>query len=393
MRLPSHMRLPLAALAVAILGGCATAPVDETNASLFHDALFAPPSEPVNPARVFALSDEMRRYVRETIAQDFEAKGRQKALFDALYSKNQLRLEYDSALTRTAAQAFAARAGNCLSLAIMTAAFAKDLGLTVRYQRIFADESWSRNADMYFASGHVNITLGHKNGDPRVLFAERNLLTIDFIPLTDSQALRSYEVDERTIVAMYMNNRAAELLAKGRLDDAYWHAREAIEQDPRFVTAVNTLGVIYRRHDNLAQAEAVLRYALSREPANANTMSNLALVLQDLGRTAEARDMGEKVARLQPLAPFADFNRGMEAVRAGDFKLARELFAREVARDSYNSEFHFWLSVAYFGLGDAQAARRELTTAIENSNTRGEHDRYAAKLRALKSAGAARGRP
>jgi tetratricopeptide (TPR) repeat protein len=226
-----------------------------------------------------------------------------------------------------------------------------------------------------------------------VLFAERNALTIDFIPLTDSQALRSYEVEENTIIAMYMNNRAAELLARGRLDDAYWHAREAIEQDPRFVAAVNTLGVIYRRHDNLAEAERVLRYALAREPGNTNTMSNLVLVLQDLGRTADAHAMGEKLARLQPVAPFADFNRGMEAVRAGDFKMARELFAREVARDSYNSEFHFWLSVAYFGLGDAQAARRELTSAMEESNTRGEHDRYAAKLRKLKSAGAAQGRP
>ena len=393
MRLPSHMPLLAAALAALAIGGCATAPTGESTASLFHDSLFAPPSEPVSPAQVFALSDEMRRYVREVISQEFEPKGRQKALFDALYSKNQLRLEYDSALTRTAAQAFHARAGNCLSLAIMTAAFARDLGLTVRYQRIFADESWSRNADMYFASGHVNITLGHKNPDPRVLFAERNALTIDFIPLTDSQALRSYEIDENTIVAMYMNNRAAELLALGRLDDAYWHAREAIDQDPRLLIAVNTLGVIYRRHDNLAESEAVLRYALEREPANANTMSNLALVLQDLGRTAEAREVTARLARLQSVAPFADFNRGLEAVRAGDFKLARDLFSREVARDSYNAEFHFWLSVAYFGLGDPQAARAELTVAMENSNTRGEHDRYAAKLRKLKSAGAAQGRP
>jgi hypothetical protein len=41
-------------------------------------------------------------------------------------------IEYDSTVTRTAAQTYAARAGNCLSLVIMTAAFAEELGLRVR---------------------------------------------------------------------------------------------------------------------------------------------------------------------------------------------------------------------------------------------------------------------
>ena len=378
-----------------MVSGCATFWASEETPSpvLLHDALFAPPSRPVRAADVFAVSDEMRNYVRREISEELHAKGREKALYDALYSRNQLKLEYDAEMTRTASEAFAARTGNCLSLAIMTAAFAKELGLTVRFQRLFSDETWTRLGDFYFASGHVNVTLGRKPTDPRVLFSERNALTIDFIPLPEGKRIHAYDATEETILAMYMNNRAAELLAKGQLDDAYWHAREAIEQDPRLIIAVNTLGVIYRRHDNLPEAEAVLRYALSREPGNTNTMSNLALVLQDLGRTAEAQEVTAKLARLQSVAPFADFNRGLEAVRAGDFKLARDLFSREVARDSYNAEFHFWLSVAYFGLGDAQAARRELTVAMENSNTRGEHDRYAAKLRKLKSAGAAQGRP
>jgi transglutaminase-like putative cysteine protease len=52
----------------------------------------------------------------------------------ALYQPDQIRLEYDAAVTRNAAQAFEARTGNCLSLVIMTAALARELGLTVRYQ-------------------------------------------------------------------------------------------------------------------------------------------------------------------------------------------------------------------------------------------------------------------
>ena len=48
-------------------------------------------------------------------------------------------------------------------------------------------------------------------------------------------------------------------------------------------------------------------------------------------------------------------------MRDGNFKTARDLFAKEVDRAPYYHEFHFWLANAYFGLGDvgpgAPAAR------------------------------------
>jgi hypothetical protein len=46
---------------------------------------------------------------------------------------------------------------------------------------------------------------------------------------------------------MYLNNRAAERYTLGLIDDAYWWARAAIIQDPRFLSSYNTLGIIYQR--------------------------------------------------------------------------------------------------------------------------------------------------
>ena len=370
--------------AAFLVAGCAAlSPPAEKETVLIHDSLFAPPARPVRAADVFAMSDEMRRYLHETVGSEVEAKGRERALYDALYARNQLRLEYDAEMTRNAAEAFAVRSGNCLSLAIMTASFAKELGLTVRFNRVFSDESWTRAGDLLFASGHVNVTLGRKNPDPRVLFQEKHVLTIDFI--NSERKPFAYEVGEQTITAMYMNNRAAELLSRGKLDDAYWHAREAIFIDPKFTGSLNTLGVIYRRHGNDPEAERVFRYALAREPANAHAMANLVTVLQDMGRKAEADALAAKLAALEPNPPFHFFNLGMDAIRAGDFARARDYFKREIARDSYNHEFHFWLAMAYYGLGDAKQAREHLQTALENSNTRSEHDLYAAKLDRLRA--------
>src|SRR5439155_1542835 len=81
----------------------------------------------------------------------------------------------------------------------------------------------------------------------RTLYDAAELMTIDFLPGAEMRALRTKPIDEQTIVAMYMNNRAAEALVRGRLDDAYWLAREAMRQSPGYRGSYNTLGVVYRR--------------------------------------------------------------------------------------------------------------------------------------------------
>jgi transglutaminase-like putative cysteine protease len=153
-------------LCAFLLASCAVtpdAPRDTPHhARFFDDARFAPASERIGAAQVFAMSDDMRRYVEKEIVPRTKLRGRQLALVDALYKKGDLKLEYDSAMTRNATEAFAARSGNCLSLVIMTAAFAKALDLPLEYQKVFVDDAWARAGNMYLAIGHVNLTLGKR---------------------------------------------------------------------------------------------------------------------------------------------------------------------------------------------------------------------------------------
>ena len=367
------------------LVACATAPVaPPPTEQLFRDQLFVPPSERISAGAVFALTDDMKRYLKLEIADQLRVEGPQRGLITALYDKSQLRLEYDAEVTRNAAQTFAARAGNCLSLVIMTAAFAKEIGLPVRYQRILVDDAWSRSGDMYFSSSHVNLTLGTTQIG-RILDSQDAPMTIDFLPAEEIRGRRLRVIGEETIVAMYMNNRAVESLARGQLDDAYWWAREAIGKDPRFLSSYNTLGIVYRRHGNLHEAEQILSHVLALEPGNTEVMSNLTLVFNDQGRVAESRALSRKLEELQPYPPFHFFNLGLAAMREGNFKVAKNLFAKEVDRDAYYHEFHFWLAAAHLGLGEIGPARTHLTIAMENSMTRKEHALYAAKLDRIRS--------
>jgi tetratricopeptide (TPR) repeat protein len=322
----------------------------------------------------------MKDFLNAGIAGRLHTKGRRQALIDALYTKGQLKLDYDTTMTRNASQAFAARSGNCLSLVIMTAAFAKELGLPVRYQQAFVDETWSRAGDVYFSVGHVNLTLGSTRIDPGSGVNPTDVMMIDFLPPGDIRGLRTRIIEEKTIVAMYMNNRAVESLADGQLDDAYWWARAAIAQDPRFLSAVNTLGGVYRSHGNPEEARQAFTYVLEREPANTNAMANLVPVLNDLGRVAESKDLSSRLAQIEPHPPFSFFNRGLAAMEDGNFRVARDWFRKEVERAAYYHEFHFWLAVAHIRLGEFEQARKHLNIAMETSTTRDGHDMYAAKL-------------
>jgi tetratricopeptide (TPR) repeat protein len=372
-------------LFLTLLAACASPPVSHHAENpggneLFRDDLFAAPSVRISADDVFAVSTAMRQYLNNESADRLRAKDPQRGLIDALYDKKQLKLDYDAEVTRNAAQTFAARAGNCLSLVIMTAAFAKEIGLPVRYQRVLVDDAWSRSGGIYFSSSHVNLTLGMTEVGDRVLDYASAPMTVDFLDSQEMRGRRLRVIDEKTVVAMYMNNRAAESIARGQLDDAYWWAREGIEQDPRFLSSYNTLGVVYRHHGNLPQAERVLSHILELEPGNTQVMSNLAVVFNDEGRVEEARTLTRKLEQLQPYPPFYFFNLGLAAMNKGDYKAAKNLFAKEVDRDAYYHEFHFWLAAAYLGLGEMSEARTQLALAEENSMTRKEHELYAAKL-------------
>ncbi len=372
-------------LAAVLAAGCASAPMPSPD-SLLADRLFALPAEPVSTDDVFAMSDAMRRFLAVDIADQLRTDGLQAGLAEALQHQAQLKLEYDTARTKKAAEAFATRTGNCLSLVIMTAAFAKELGLPVVYESAYLPESWSRNGNLLIASGHVNITIGRRLFDSGTSH-DYNPMTIDFLPPEEIGGLRTRPIDEKTVLAMYANNRAAEALADGRLDTAYAWAAESLRRDPAFTDAYNTLGVVYLRHGDTLHAARAFERVLAIEPKDTRALANVALAYERLGRADDASAARTRLAALEPYPPFYFFQLGMDAVRREDWRTARELFAREVARSDSYHEFHFWLGVADWRLGDEAAARRQLALAIDNSVTRSQHDLYAAKLAWLQSHG------
>lgn len=375
------MRLCWSLLIVLALAACADLPRPSQlpAQALLHDEAFTRPAQPIDPAEVFAVSDAMRRYLRGPAAPVLHRQGLARGLVDALYAQGELKLEYDPSITRNASQAFDARSGNCLSLVLMTAALAKELGLQVEYNSAYTDETWSRSGSLLLRSGHINITLGRRMID-RGRGEDPRFWTIDFLPQGEIQGLKTRQLAEATVVAMFMNNRAAEALSRDATDEAYWWARAGLLADPGYLAVLNTLGVVYQRGRRVAAAEQVFAELLRRQPTHTQALHNLALLFEQQGRHEEAKPLAARLAALEPEPPYHWFTLGQLALRRGDARAARELFAREVARADYSSEFHYWLALAHLQLGETEAAQHHLQRAEAFSNSRGERELYAAKL-------------
>jgi tetratricopeptide (TPR) repeat protein len=377
-----------ALLLCVLLGACATGGMPLADSRhLLDDSLYAAPSVKVSAEGVMALSPAMREVLRAEILPVMRGSDPRRALVQALQRGGLLRLEYDAEITRTAAEAFEARAGNCLSLVIMTAAFAREAGLPVRYQKVMTEDTWARSEGLVFAIGHVNLAMGRLSGRPFADALGPEWLIVDFYPDQDLRRQRIEVLSESRVLALYMNNKAAEALAAGLVDDAYAWARAAIGQDPTLASSFNLLGVVYGQRGHWAHADRALAEALRLEPANLHAMGNRVGALTRLGRDDEARLLAAELQRRQPVAPFAAFEEGLALLRAGRYEAAETLFQKELGRTAQYHEVHFWLAVAQFKLGARASALEHLKTALDNSTTRQQQAVYAAKLDHLKSLG------
>ncbi len=377
------MKIVVLCLMVLVLPACALSPPRNDVDLLFADSLFgAPPTLPQH-VDIFALSDEVRAQIRADVTQRGRGRSRLMALQESIAT---LKIEYDAETTRSASEAFAARAGNCLSLVILAGALAAEMEVPIVFQSVHGYDTWSRSRGIAFLSGHVNLMLG--SDLPSTRFGMQVFdrpVVIDFAEDAHATVRRSRPIGASTVVAMFYNNRAAEVLLDSGPQDAYWWAREAIRAEPTFMSAYNTLAVIYRRSGRLVEAARVLNVALQREPGNPQMLTNLVAVLELQGRSSEAQATRRLLAKVSEYPPFWFLDQGNAALESGDAEGALAWYQREMERIPYDHELHFAIAVASARLGHADEVRAHLQLARDHSSTRERRAIYMAKLRTLEA--------
>jgi hypothetical protein len=266
---------------LALISACAgppAAPPPVLEALLDDGAFLSTRTEPPAASEVFRRSAAMERFVSDVLSQKARREGGFRALLSVMNEPEFLGMRYTNDITLTAAQSFDARAGNCLSLALVAAALAEQLGLEVEFQRLAAPDvaqpELAAAAAFLPMVGHVNLRLAERVGTRVVQTA-----TFDFLAPTGSVPPRAVPINRQRVLALFYNNRAVELLMGGDAGQAYWWARASILQDPAYAGGFITLGALWHQRGRHEQAALAYEAALLRDPRNSNAAANLAVTL------------------------------------------------------------------------------------------------------------------
>lgn len=292
--------------------------------------------------------------------------------------------------THTAAQAEQTNSGNCLSLAILTTAYAKLANINISYVEMTSAPVYSQEGQFEFISGHVvskllDPTFTPKNG---VVYITKPTIVIDYFPSKDSWMGSSVSTDE--FIAMYYRNLSADALAEKRLSDAAWLAIESLHYAPNDLAGINLMAVIYRRLGHAKHAETLYQHGLTLAQhtgkQNLNLLSNYLVLLDQQQRFDDAKKIKALVDKADDPSPFRWLNLANEALMAKKLHKAKRYFQKVTEKAHYLPYGYEGLAKVYFLQGRTRSAKEQLTKAIQRTHDQQTEQRYAAKLASLTAA-------
>jgi len=302
----------------------------------------------------FAPSPELRAAARRlaTVPGGIGEKGDRivEYIFD---EKDGLGFRYRAYPTLSAAEAFEARAGNCLTLVNLFVALARSAGLEAYPMEVEDFETFSRRGGAVLRSAHVIGAL--ETGGEIGL----QVWTIDFLPDRPKSYRKARRLTDARYTAMYYNSVAVEALLAGELGEADRLFAAALEHDPRSAETWSNWAVHAARSGDRRTAFERSEKALELDPDHLPALANLASLHRREGRTAEAEALETRALAKRSQSPYFLTDRAMRELGGGRLDEAERLLRRARRIDDSIPEIHL-------GLGRIDLRRGRVDRAEEH---------------------------
>lgn len=379
------MRALLVLLTLCWLTACkSTAPQSiRLDNNLWQDAHFQPITQPIEtPEQIFYLPPEVIAAAKAAVYPQRLPRERSIALLKFIFRGANNPLNYVNSATLTAGQTYQKGEANCLSLTILSYSLADQLGFKTQFRDVLIPEYWITRRGSSFLNGHVNLQVAPPfaaQGDKVVIAGEQNFV-IDFELSDDRDNFPVRPLTEQQIVALFYNNKAADALWSQQYDLAYQYLKGAANMAPELAVTWNNLAILYKNKALLQAAEQAYLYALTLQPAQSNTMANLAMLYDMTGRQAESAILLNKVSKLREKNPYYFLMQGNEALFAGHLDQARQAYRRSLQLDSRNAEAYQGLAQIAFIQRQYAEAIAHLEKAVRYAKNDDEHQRFQGKI-------------
>ncbi len=278
------------------------------------------------------------------------------------YMQNVLAVFQFSGSTTSASEVMRSGSANCVSLALLTKALADVAGIEVRFRATYREPVIDVRGDLLLQATHVRSYLSSAASADSINFRQ---LYIDYFrgPL-------SYQGDYLSAArfnATVYNNLAAEALLRGELDLAYALVKTSLQQDARFVPAMNLMAVLLRRQQQPELAQQWYQYGLAVAPHQLTLLHNYQVLAAQLGDQPLVQQLEQQLAQADSDDPFELYIQAMQAEQAGREALAISFYQRLQKKVPYLLQANQALVRHYLKHHQYQAARQLLEEALEYS--------------------------
>jgi Flp pilus assembly protein TadD len=327
----------------------------------------------------FEAPPEIQAFARQqTIAKE-GVPAKVSALLKAFFASPEdggLGITYDNAYTRTPKEVWRDRKANCLSLTTLYVGACRSIGLEVRYGEPLRISRWRRVGTTIRFERHVVAVV--QCGTPG------QELVADFLPEVRRVSLLIAPLEPKRVLALYHSNRAVELMAESRIEEAVAAAHRALEVDPGLGVGWNILGVVQRAQGQEVEAEASFRKALAVDPKDGAPCGNLENLLRAQGRVEEAQTYRERGLEIRKRDPFFNAFLAEEALGEQQWDEAARRIKQAIKLLPMEPEF-YWIQAR---VALAQGRTKDAIKALEKARKWAQPEaqaRYDSKLTLLRN--------
>lgn len=324
---------------------------------------------------ILGLSGPMQQFVDKTVAGITRQDHQVKELVKAILSPDQLAMKYEEGETLTASEAFQKHRVNCLSFTTLIVPMLRYLGIKVLFNQVDIPPIWDlQNDDMLVLYQHVNAVATYNNSTRHV---------IDISMQDYDLYYPQHSIDDRTIQALFYNNRGMEYLLDGDDRQAFLYLRKAIDIKPELPFIWTNLGTLYRRHGKLDVAEIAYRIALEIDPDNLVAISKAGRNYRDMGKLILAGQFDHRAKMFRQNNPYYMYYQARDEVLAGEYEAALDNINAAIRRYNLEHRFYFLQGVIYSALAEEKQAKNSFEKALELTSSQKQQEKYRNKMEKL----------
>jgi tetratricopeptide (TPR) repeat protein len=265
--------------------------------------------------------------------------------------------------TYIASKAMLESSGNCMSLAILTTALSRLVGVEMDYRKMHSLPIYEKHGNIILSSSHVQSLLYDPSfvPDEEYFYLSRPGIVIDYFPQEGN--LRSKRVDSNVFLAMYYVNKAAEYYIESALDNAFAYAQEAYRLDSESTSAMNLLALLHKKRGDEATAERLYLAALESSDVNISVMDNYVSLLKKQGKLSEARKVKQRIENIYDPNPYHWLEKAQLARQQNEYEDAERFYRKTIKLAPYVKQAYLELHEVYL----LQDKKQQAITTLQQS--------------------------